>query len=178
MALAAVSALSRAGAPLIIAGGGVHYAMACDTLTDFAARHGVPVAETKAGKGGLVWDHPCAVGAIGVTGGSAANKLAAEADLLLAIGARLSDFTTASRSLFRNPSARLIQLNVAGFDAAKHGALPLVADARAGLEALENALAAWAAPAEWTGKARDLATQWNATVVQATARSNAALPSD
>ena len=174
----AAAALSRAHAPLIVAGGGVHYAMACETLADFAARHGVPVAETQAGKGALAWDHPCAVGAIGVTGGSAANELAAEADLILAIGTRLSDFTTASRSLFRNPSARLIQLNAAGFDAAKHGALPLVADARAGLAALEGALAAWRAPADCIAKARDLAAKWNATVTQATAPSNAALPSD
>jgi len=174
----AAAALSRARAPLIIAGGGVHYAMACETLADFAARHGVPVAETQAGKGALAWDHPCAVGAIGVTGGSAANELAAEADLILAIGTRLSDFTTASRSLFRNPSARLIQLNAAGFDAAKHGALPLVADARAGLKALEGALAAWTAPADWTAKARELAAKWNAAAAQATAPSNAALPSD
>jgi 3D-(3,5/4)-trihydroxycyclohexane-1,2-dione acylhydrolase (decyclizing) len=174
----AAAALSRARAPLIIAGGGVHYAMARETLANFAARRGVPVAETQAGKGALTWDHPCAVGAIGVTGGSAANELAAEADLILAIGTRLSDFTTASRSLFLNPSSRLIQLNAAGFDAAKHGALPLVADARAGLEALEGALAAWSAPADWTAKARDLTAKWNAKVAQATAPSNAALPSD
>jgi 3D-(3,5/4)-trihydroxycyclohexane-1,2-dione acylhydrolase (decyclizing) len=174
----AAAALSRARAPLIIAGGGVHYALACDMLADFAARHRVPVAETQAGKGAIVWDHPCAVGAIGVTGGSAANELAAEADLILAIGTRLSDFTTASRSLFRNPSARLIQLNAAGFDAAKHGALPLVADARAGLEALEGTLAAWTASADWIARAQDLAAEWNATVAQATAPSNAALPSD
>src|SRR5215472_11906063 len=163
----AAAALSRARAPLIIAGGGVHYALGCEALADFAARHGVPVAATQAGKGALVWDHPCAVGAIGVTGGSAANELAAEADLILAIGTRLSDFTTASRSLFRNALARLIQLNAAGFDAAKHGALPLIADARAGLEALEGALAGWTAPAYWTAKARDLAAKWNATVAQA-----------
>src|SRR5215472_2916345 len=106
----AAAALSRARAPLIIAGGGVHYAMAGETLAGFAARHGLPVAEAQAGKGALVWDHPCAVSAIGVTGGSAANALAAEADVVLAIGTRLSDFTTASRGLFRNPSARLIQL--------------------------------------------------------------------
>jgi len=174
----AAAALLRARAPLIIAGGGVHYAMACQTLADFAERHGVAVAETQAGKGALAWDHPCAVGAIGVTGASAANQLAAEADLILAIGTRLSDFTTASRSLFRNPSARLIQLNAAGFDAVKHGALPLVADARAGLEALKGALAAWTAAADWTAKARDLAVKWNATMAQATAPSNAVLPSD
>src|SRR5438552_2185791 len=123
----------------------------------------------QAGKGALAWDHPCAVGAIGVTGSTAANALAAEADVILAVGTRLSDFTTASRSLFHNPSATLVQLNTAGFDAAKHGALPLVADARAGLEALARALAIWAAPADWTTKARELAAEWNETVTQATA---------
>ena len=90
----------------------------------------MPVAETQAGKGALVWDHPSNVGAIGVTGGSAGNSLAAEADVVLAIGTRLSDFTTASRRLFRHSSMRLIQLNVAGYDSGKHGALP-VADAAA-----------------------------------------------
>ena len=130
----------------------MHYALACDVLADFAARHGVPVAETQAGKGAVAWGHPSAMGAIGVAGGTAANALAAEADLILAIGTRLSDFTTASRSLFRNPSATLIQLNTAGFDAEKHGALPLVADARAGLDALDRTLATWAAPAGWTTK--------------------------
>jgi len=174
----AAAAFSRARAPLIIVGGGVHYALACETLAAFATRHGVPVAETQAGKGALAWDHPCNMGAIGVTGGSAGNELAAEADVILAVGTRLSDFTTASRSLFRNPSARLIQLNTASFDTAKHGALPLVADARAGVEALDGALAGWTAPADWSAKARDLAAEWNATVAQATAPSNAAPPSD
>ena len=174
----AAAALARARAPLIIAGGGIHYGSACDALAGFAARHGVPVAETQAGKGALRWDHPCAVGAIGVTGGIAANALAAEADVILAIGTRLSDFTTASRSLFANPAATLIQLNVAGFDAVKHGALPLIADALAGIDALETTLAAWTAPAGWTAKARALAVEWNETVTRATARSNAALPSD
>jgi len=175
---AAVAALSRARAPLIIAGGGVHYALACDALAGFAASHGVPVAETQAGKGALPWDHPCAVGAIGVTGGTAANALAAEADVILAIGTRLSDFTTASRSLFGNPAAKLIQLNAASFDAVKHGALPLVADAQAGLAALDSTLASWTAPAEWTAKARALAVDWNETVTRLIAPSNAALPSD
>ena len=134
----AAAALSKARAPLIIAGGGVHYAMACETLADFAEHHGVPAAETQAGKGALAWDHPCNIGAIGVTGGIAANELGAEADLILAIGTRLSDFITASRSLFRNPSGTIVQLNATGFDTAKHGALPLVADARVGLEALST----------------------------------------
>ena len=172
------AALARARAPLIIAGGGVHYALACDALAGFAARHGVPVAETQAGKGALRWDHPSAVGAIGVTGGTAANALAAEADVVLAIGTRLSDFTTASRSLFGNSEVTLIQLNAASFDAVKHGALPLVADAQAGLDALDSTLAAWTAPADWTAKARALAVQWNETVTHATARSNAVLASD
>jgi 3D-(3,5/4)-trihydroxycyclohexane-1,2-dione acylhydrolase (decyclizing) len=174
----AVAALSRSRAPLIVAGGGVHYALACDELAGFAARHGVPVAETQAGKGALSWDHSCAVGAIGVTGGSAANALAAEADVILAVGTRLSDFTTASRSLFRNPAAIMIQLNVAAFDAAKHGALPLVADARAGLAALDQALAAWAAPDVWDDKARALTGEWNEAAARATAPTNAPLPSD
>jgi 3D-(3,5/4)-trihydroxycyclohexane-1,2-dione acylhydrolase (decyclizing) len=118
------------------------------------------------------------MGAIGVTGGTAANALAAEADLILAVGTRLSDFTTASRSLFRNSSATLVQLNAAAFDAGKHGALPLVADARSGLEALDDALAGWSTPDDWTIKARGLAAVWNETVMRTTAPSNAALPSD
>src|SRR5437868_719100 len=174
----AATALSRAKTPLIVAGGGVHYALAGATLADFAARHGVPVAETQAGKGALTWDHPCAVGAIGVTGGSAANALAAEADAILAIGTRLSDFTTASGTLFRNPERHLIQLNIAAYDAVKHSALPLVADAQVGLAALGQAVAGWSAPSVWTAKARRLAAEWNDAVAQATAPSNTALPSD
>ncbi len=174
----AVAALARAKAPLIVAGGGVHYARADNALADFAARHGVPVAETQAGKGALAWDHPMAVGAIGVTGSSAANALAATADVVLAIGTRLSDFTTASRSLFRKPGLQLIQLNAAPFDAAKHGAVPLVADAHAGLEALDKALDGWTAPSAWAEQASALIGEWNAAVALATAPSNAALPSD
>jgi 3D-(3,5/4)-trihydroxycyclohexane-1,2-dione acylhydrolase (decyclizing) len=162
----------------LIAGGGVHYSLASSTLADFAERHGLPVAETQAGKGALPWDHPAAVGAIGVTGASAANALAAEADVILAVGSRLSDFTTASRSLFQNPSVALIQLNAASFDAGKHGALPLVSDAKVGLEALSARLGAARAPASWTNKARALMHTWNATVQRVTAASNAALPSD
>src|SRR5258708_7696551 len=151
---AAASVLRQAQAPLIIAGGGVHYGLACEALAGFAERRGIPVAETQAGKGALAWDHPAAAGAIGVTGSSAANALAAEADVVLAVGARLGDFTTASRSLFRHPGVQLIQLNVAGFDAVKHGALPLVADAGLGLAALDMALGDWRAPAAWSGRLR------------------------
>ncbi|HKF72818.1 MAG TPA: 3D-(3,5/4)-trihydroxycyclohexane-1,2-dione acylhydrolase (decyclizing) [Stellaceae bacterium] len=174
----AAAALTRAKAPLLIAGGGVHYSLATGTLAEFAERHGVPVAETQAGKGALPWDHPAAVGAIGVTGASAANALAAEADVILAVGTRLSDFTTASRSLFRNPAATLIQLNAAGLDAAKHGALPLVGDAKAGLDALSARLGTARAPTPWTDKARQLMLAWNAVVHRATAASNAPLPAD
>ena len=110
------------------------YALAEKRLAAFAEAHGIPVAETQAGKGSLAWDHPCNAGAIGVTGSSAANALAARADVVLAIGTRLGDFATGSRALFAD--AKLVQLNVGAFDAAKHGALPLVADADAGLEAL------------------------------------------
>jgi 3D-(3,5/4)-trihydroxycyclohexane-1,2-dione acylhydrolase (decyclizing) len=125
------------------------------------------VAETQAGKGSLAWDHPCNVGAIGVTGTQAANTLAARADLVLAIGTRLGDFATGSRALF--PAAKLVQLNVGAFDAAKHGALSLVADADAGLEALGRALSGWRAPSAWTAEAARLARAWNGTVERVTA---------
>ena len=174
----AAAALAHAKAPLLIAGGGVHYSLATRVLAEFAERHGIPVAETQAGKGALPWDHPAAVGAIGVTGGSAANALAVEADVILAVGTRLSDFTTASRSLFHNPAATLIQLNAAGFDAGKHGALPLVGDAKETLEALSARLGTARAPTAWTDKARGLMRGWNAAVERATAASNAPLPSD
>ena len=136
--------------PLIVAGGGVKYALAEKRLAAFAEQHGIPVAETQAGKGSLAWDHPCNVGAIGVTGTAAANTLAARADVVLAVGARLGDFATGSRALFAE--AKLVQLNVAAFDAAKHGAIALVADADAGLEALERGLKDWKAPAAWTDR--------------------------
>ena len=158
----AVQSLKKSRKPLIIAGGGVKYAQAENRLAAFAAEHGVPVGETQAGKGSLAWDHPCNVGAIGVTGTSAANMLAARADLVLAIGARLGDFATGSRALFAD--AALLQLNVASFDAAKHGAAALVADADAGLEALERGLKGWKAPAAWTGEAARLTRAWNRKV--------------
>lgn len=171
----AAAALRAAEAPLIVAGGGVHYSDCCTALGTFAEAHGLPVAETQAGKGALAWDHAANVGAIGVTGAAAANALAQEADLVLAVGTRLQDFTTGSRRLFKG---RLVQLNVAPQDAAKHGALPLVADACLGLTALDAALAGWRAPAAWSGRARALASEWHETVARATAPGNAPLPSD
>ena len=173
----AVQALRRAERPLIVAGGGVLYADAAATLQGFAARHGIPVAETQAGKGALSWDHPCAVGAIGVTGSSAANALAREADLILAVGTRLQDFTTGSRALLPGGS-RLIQLNIQPFDAGKHGGAPLVGDARTALEALTAALGDHASPPAWQARATALTAEWTAAVDAATAPGNAELPSD
>jgi len=178
-ALAEVAAaLTAARRPLVIAGGGVVYAGAEAALAAFAGRRGLPVAETQAGKGSLPWDHPASVGAIGVTGTAASNALAARSDLVLAVGTRLADFTTGSRALF--PQARLVTLNVAGFDAAKHGALPLRADALRGIEALDGALGRWQAPAAWTARAATLARRWQRAVSRITAppRPAEALPTD
>ena len=164
--------------PLIVAGGGVHYAQACDELDAFARRHAIPVAETQAGKSALMHDHPMNVGAIGVTGTSAANALAAEADVVLAIGTRLQDFTTGSRTLFANPDVRLIGLNVQPFDAAKHGGIPLVADARVGLQSLSRALGQWQAPDAWRARVEAEKSAWAPLAERALAASATALPSD
>jgi 3D-(3,5/4)-trihydroxycyclohexane-1,2-dione acylhydrolase (decyclizing) len=157
----AAEVLRTAERPLVLAGGGVHYSLATDELTTFVERHGLPVAETVAGKSALRWDHPNAVGPVGVTGGTAANALAADADVVVAVGTRLQDFTTGSWSVFRNESMRLIALNTARFDATKHRALPLVADARRGLEELGAALSGHRAPDGWLSRARDEYRRWN-----------------
>ena len=163
----AVSMLRESKKPLIIVGGGVKYALAEKRLAAFAEEHGMPVAETQAGKGSLAWDHARNAGAIGVTGSGAANRLAAGSDLVLAVGTRLGDFATGSRALFSH--AKLVQLNVGAFDAAKHGALPLVADADAGLEALSRALRGWRAPTAWTEQAARVSRAWNREVERITA---------
>ncbi|MEU4350906.1 3D-(3,5/4)-trihydroxycyclohexane-1,2-dione acylhydrolase (decyclizing) [Streptomyces sp. NPDC023838] len=136
----AAALLRGARRPLVVAGGGVHHARAEDALRRFAERTGIPVAATQAGKGSLPYDHPCDVGGIGHTGTATADALAREADVVLGVGTRWTDFTTASSTLFQNPAVRFIGLNVNGADAHKLGALQLVADARAGLEALARAL--------------------------------------
>lgn len=174
----AVAALKAAKKPLIVAGGGVHYAGAVERLRAFAATRGIPVAETQAGKGALNWDEDMAMGSVGVTGASSSNILAGEADVVLAVGTRLQDFTTASRTLFANPQAKLIQLNITQFDAAKHSAMPLVGDADRTLAELDTALGSWKAPADWTGKAKSLAKDWRGAVERAQAPSNADRPSD
>ncbi len=162
--------LRGAQRPLVVAGGGTIYAEATDALRAFAEATGVPVAETQAGKGSLPYDHPQAVGAIGATGTTAANALAREADVVLGVGTRWSDFTTASRSAFGD--ATFINLNVAPVDAFKHAGLPLVADARAGLEALGGFTVA----DEYRERARELAAEWDETVERAYTAGHEPLP--
>jgi 3D-(3,5/4)-trihydroxycyclohexane-1,2-dione acylhydrolase (decyclizing) len=175
---AAAAALAGAKRPLIIAGGGVLYSGAERLLADFAGRRGIPVAETQAGKSALAHGHPMAVGSLGVTGTAAANHLAKRADLIVAVGTRLADFTTGSWSLFQNPLQGLVCLNVQPFDAVKHGARPLVADARIGLEALDAALGQAHAAQEWVDLIGVCKAEWAATAAAATAPSNAERPTD
>jgi 3D-(3,5/4)-trihydroxycyclohexane-1,2-dione acylhydrolase (decyclizing) len=164
----AVRAVMAAKRPVMIAGGGVLYGDACGALRGFSERHGVPVCETQAGKSSLPWDHPLQLGPVGVTGSPAANALASEADLILAVGTRLQDFTTGSNSLF--PKARLVSLNANPFDAGKARGIPLQADARLGLDALSKALPRWQADAAWTERAKTEADAWRSTVDKITQR--------
>src|SRR5499427_564436 len=133
--------IKAARKPLVIAGGGVLYSEASEALRKFAEATGIPVSETQAGKGALPFDHPQELGAVGVTGTPGANILAREADVVIGIGTRYSDFTTASKTAFQNPGVRFININVAEFDAYKHAGLPLTGDARVTLEELGEALA-------------------------------------
>ncbi|MGE0045732.1 MAG: 3D-(3,5/4)-trihydroxycyclohexane-1,2-dione acylhydrolase (decyclizing), partial [Hyphomonadaceae bacterium] len=171
------AALRQARAPLIIAGGGVLYSEAEGALAAFAERTGVPVAETQAGKGAFAWDHAQTLGSIGVTGASAANDAAAEADLVIGVGTRLQDFTTGSRTLFKK--AKLFQVNVQAFDAVKHGAEAVVGDARAAIEALDTAMKDWSAPAAWRERNAQRAGAWREAVDAVTRTANdQKLPSD
>ena len=137
---AAVDVIRQAKRPVIVAGGGIHYSHAYEALEHFADVHRIPVVETQAGKSSLPWDHALNLGPVGVTGAASANKVCAEADVVIGVGTRFQDFTTGSWALFSNPSRRLISLNVAAYDAAKHAALPVCCDARIGLEAFGKAL--------------------------------------
>jgi 3D-(3,5/4)-trihydroxycyclohexane-1,2-dione acylhydrolase (decyclizing) len=170
--------LLSAKKPLIIAGGGVLYSQAAQTLADFALAHNIPVAETQAGKGCLAWTHKCAVGGIGVTGSEAANQLANEADVVLAIGTRLQDFTTESRTLLEKPEKTLIQLNVAQFDAIKHRSIPLVGDADTVLQQLDSLLEKWSATEQWLSHAQSLNQKWQGVYEKLTASVDTGLPSD
>ncbi|MFF0748883.1 3D-(3,5/4)-trihydroxycyclohexane-1,2-dione acylhydrolase (decyclizing) [Streptomyces sp. NPDC004267] len=161
---AAAAAIGRAGRPLIVAGGGVKYSGAEEALSDFAARTGIPVASTQAGKGALPHDHPQDLGGIGHTGTAAADHLARAADLVIGVGTRWSDFTTASSTLFGHPGVRFVNLNVAAFDSHRLSALPLVADAREGLEQLHALLEQHHVPAHYVHEYAEEKLRWAARV--------------
>jgi 3D-(3,5/4)-trihydroxycyclohexane-1,2-dione acylhydrolase (decyclizing) len=172
-----VSAIRAAKRPLIIAGGGVRYSQAESALAALAEATGIPVAETQAGKGTLSWQHPRALGSIGVTGSTAANTAAQQADLIIGIGTRLQDFTTGSRSLF--PDRALYQVNVQAFDAHKHGAVPVVGDAGVVIKALSERLRDWCVGEAVVMRHRNAIAEWNEAVATATAGDDAqSLPSD
>jgi len=156
--------IRQAKRPLIIAGGGVIYSEATEVLRQFVDQTGIPVGETMAGKGGLRYDHPLCMGAVGVTGTFAANRLANEADVIIGIGTRYSDFTTASKTAFQNPDVRFINVNVAEFDAYKHSALPLVGDAQATLAELSVALGDYHVDGIYEANARALHEEWETEV--------------
>jgi 3D-(3,5/4)-trihydroxycyclohexane-1,2-dione acylhydrolase (decyclizing) len=163
----AVEVIRSARRPLVVAGGGIIYAEATEALRSFVDGTGIPVGETQAGKGSLPYDHPLALGAIGSTGSTAANRLAREADVIIGVGTRYSDFTTASRTAFADPDVRFVNVNVAAFDAAKQSAVGVVADAREALDALRTALAGWSVDASYRERAARLREEWNETVERA-----------
>ncbi|MCB2055182.1 MAG: 3D-(3,5/4)-trihydroxycyclohexane-1,2-dione acylhydrolase (decyclizing) [Geminicoccaceae bacterium] len=173
---AAIDLLRRAERPLIVAGGGVRYSGAEQALAEFAAKHRIPVAETIAGRSVLTHEDPANVGPIGGLGSTSANTLAAEADVILAIGSRMQDFTTGSWSLFA-ADARLIGVNAARFDAHKHMSLPVVGDALACIEDLDAGLAGWRAPAAWMERGRKVYAAWNDFIDERIRPTNAAVGS-
>ncbi len=150
--------------PLIVAGGGVLYSEATAALDRFARSTGMPVAETQAGKGALRFDHPQAIGAMGVTGTPGANRLARDADLVLVVGSRLSDFTSASNTAFAAADVQFVSINVAELDALKHGSLALVGDARASLTELESALEGWRVDKSYEQRIREEQDLWTREV--------------
>jgi 3D-(3,5/4)-trihydroxycyclohexane-1,2-dione acylhydrolase (decyclizing) len=160
----AVEVIRSARRPLLVAGGGVIYSGATEALDAFATATGIPVGQTQAGKGALPFDHPLSVGAIGSTGTTAANALAREADVVIGIGTRYSDFTTASRTAFGDPGVRFVNVNVASLDAAKQSAVGVVADARETLVALTEALAGWSVDEAYRNRTAELAATWEDTV--------------
>jgi 3D-(3,5/4)-trihydroxycyclohexane-1,2-dione acylhydrolase (decyclizing) len=162
----AAALIRSAKRPLIVAGGGVIYSEATDVLRAFVEQTGIPVAETQAGKGSLPYDHPASLGAVGVTGTLAANRIAADADVVIGIGTRWSDFTTASKTAFRNPDVRYVNVNVADLDAAKLDGVALVADARVTLERLAAALEGHQVELEYRELAARLNTEWDEEVAR------------
>jgi 3D-(3,5/4)-trihydroxycyclohexane-1,2-dione acylhydrolase (decyclizing) len=160
----AVAMVKKARKPLIIAGGGVIYSEATEVLGRLVSRTGIPVGETQAGKGSLPFDHPGALGGIGATGTLAANRIAAEADLVIGVGTRYSDFTTASKTAFQNPDVRFVNVNIAEADSHKLAGLPLTGDARAALEALDARLEGWTVSEEYRRECDRLRVEWDAEV--------------
>ena len=158
----AAKAIKGAEKPIVIAGGGVRYSEAGEALTAFCDQTGIPFAETQAGKGVVAWDHPLNLGGIGVTGGAAANRIAADADLVIAVGTRLGDFTTASKTAFKNPAVKLLTVNVSAFDAYKMAAAPLVCDAKEGLLALTAATEGYRAG--YAGEVTTAIAEWRKEV--------------
>jgi 3D-(3,5/4)-trihydroxycyclohexane-1,2-dione acylhydrolase (decyclizing) len=163
----AVATIREAQRPLVVVGGGVVYSEAEAALARFAEATGIPVADTHAGKGALPWDHLQAVGGVGSTGTPVANRLAREADVVIGIGTRYSDFTTASRTQFADPSVRFVNLNVTSFDAAKHAGVSVVTDAREGLAALTEALSGWRVDERYVASYQEHRDVWNAEVDRA-----------
>lgn len=157
----AAAVLSAAKKPLLITGGGVHYSGAVEALTAFAVARGIPVVETVAGRATLVHDHPNYIGPLGVTGSTSANAVAGDADVVVAVGTRLQDFTTGSWSVFRNPRMQLVSINIGRFDATKHHAVSVIGDALISLEALDQALGDYRAPTEWLSFATQARREWH-----------------
>ena len=174
----AIALIRRSEKPVILAGGGVLYSQATKELTAFAEAHGIPVVVTQAGKSAIDERHPLALGSVGVTGTSAANAIAEDTDLVIAVGTRCQDFTTGSWALFKNEKLAMIGLNIAAYDALKHNSHPLVTDAREGLKALDAGLVGWRAPAALAEKATQERKIWMEAAARAMATTNAALPSD
>ncbi|MGR5066435.1 3D-(3,5/4)-trihydroxycyclohexane-1,2-dione acylhydrolase (decyclizing) [Photobacterium sp. DNB22_13_2] len=156
--------LLKAKKPLIISGGGVHYSLATDELAAFAGKHNIPVVETIAGRATMLQDNPLNAGPIGVTGSDSANHMANEADVVLAIGTRLQDFTTGSWTVFKNPDMKLVSINVAKFDAIKHMSYPVLGDAKSSMTKLSTLLGDWRSGDEWSAKAKAEADEWKALV--------------
>ena len=173
----AAECIRAAQRPLIVAGGGVHYSDATEALRQFVDATGIPVGETMAGKGSLAYDYALCLGAIGATGASAANLMARDADLVIGIGTRYSDFTTASKTQFQDPNVRFININVAEFDAYKHSAIPLVGDARATIDELLVALEGFGTSDEYRARAQSLHDDWEAEVDRIYSIRNEPLPS-
>ncbi|TCU36470.1 3D-(3,5/4)-trihydroxycyclohexane-1,2-dione acylhydrolase (decyclizing) [Rhizobium azibense] len=174
----AITLVKSAEKPVIISGGGVLYSQATQELEAFAEAHGIPVVVSQAGKSSIDERHPLALGSVGVTGTSAANAIAEETDLIIAVGTRCQDFTTGSWALFKNDKLKMLGLNIAAYDAYKHDAQPLVADAREGLKALSKGLGGWKAPAALAQRAMQEKNVWMDAANKAMASSNVALPSD